>query len=537
MSGRTETKPRGSGFVGGQRIGGSLPKFGMPSDELQHVKSGAQQSRLSSLSSHLAFAGCITATAFIRWRLDREAAYPTGLDGGNWLAFGHAIFGEHIRASSLVYPPLIPVITVASERLFGTYGGVQAVAYGAGAAPALGAYVLLYNWGLQWRAAVLAGFLAASAGTGEAMAWGGYPQLVGLGILPLFILALDKFLTSQSLQTAIAPALLLLLALATSDFVGLFTLLVGFIYLVTRFWLLARTRKGNSVRNVLLGFGATVALALPMAPTYYALAAGTATNELVKLGARTSGTALDAFNGVIKDFSAFWLAAFVVAFLAPVLLLMGRDRLPLLSGAILVPSAALLAIGGENRIAYLVPLGIVVGLGAWLELLWKLPDWARPSLHAALVICLAIDVLFGTLYYASQLEYYKVLDPNVVQGLARLSAVSGPNQVIAVSPAPNDWELGWWVEGAAHRRSIYAGNPIWLSFSDEKTRNAIANNIFAPQNDVDQSRAEARLAGATYLFVAKDWSGYQSWVTNGGGIDPTAIVYQNDGVLIIETGA
>jgi hypothetical protein len=96
--------------------------------------------------------------------------------------------------------------------------------------------------------------------------------------------------------------------------------------------------------------------------------------------------------------------------------------------------------------------------------------------------------------------------------------------------------LGWWVEGAAHRRSIYAGNPVWLNFPDEKTRNAIANRIFAAQNDVQKSRQEARLAGASYLFVDKEWSGYQNWVANGLGVDPGAIVYQNESVLIVATG-
>src|SRR5207249_2447342 len=169
--------------------------------------------------THLAFVGIIGVVSLIRWRLLRDTPYPTGLDGGNWLAYGHAIFGEHIRSSSLVYPPVVPVLAVASERLFGSFEGLRTLAFIAAAAPAAGFYVLLYVWGLKWRAAPLAGFLAASAATGDPMAWGGYPQLIGLGMLPLFVVALERFLTSHRLVHAFAPALVLLGVLATSDIV------------------------------------------------------------------------------------------------------------------------------------------------------------------------------------------------------------------------------------------------------------------------------------------------------------------------------
>ncbi len=517
-------------------IGSSLPIRTMP---IEGPRSRSLASRLPAgvRVQHLAFAGVVSAVALIRWRLLRDTPYPTGLDGGNWLAFGHAIFGEHLRSSSLVYPPVVPVIAVASERLLGTYGGIQALAFAAGAAPAIGSYALLYAWGLRWRAVALAGFLAASAGTGEAMAWGGYPQLIGLGILPLFILALDRFIASDSIRGAFAPALLLLAALATSDLVGPFSALVGLIYLVTRFGLLLRMGKGNSPRHIAFGVGLSVTLALTMAPVYLELVPGIATNGRAQLTAHASAqSALDAFSAATQDLPTVWLVALAVAFAAPLLILVRNDRLPLLSAAILIPSAALLALVSEYRIVYFVPLGIVVGLGAWSEMLGKLPEWGRRSLDTAVITCLVVDVVVGTQYYAIQRDYYKVLDPGVVLSLARLDTISGPQQLIAVSPAPGDWELGWWVEGAAHRRSIYAGNPVWLNYPDEKARNAIANRIFAAQNGVEQSRQEARLAGAAYLFVDKEWSGYQNWVGNGLSVDPGAIVYQNESVLIVATG-
>lgn len=490
------------------------------------------------MATHAAILGVIVAVSLIRWRLMRGSNYPTGIDGGNWLAFGHAILGEHIRSSTLAYPPVVPLLAVACEWMLGLYAGVQALAFASAAAPALGTYVLLYGWGLRWRAVLLAGFLAASAATGEAMAWGGYPQLIGLGILPLFILALDRFLTSRSLVSALPPAFLLLASLATSDLIGPITVLVGSLYLVVRYVDLARRHEGNSGRNVLLGMGLSVLLALLMTPTYFGLVGGASSNEHAKLASQQSiASAISALNAVAQDLPSFWLAALLLAILSPLVLAMRGDRrLALLSASILVPSIALLVGAGERRIADLFPLGIIAGLGAWSEMISRTPQWGARAITAAVVTFLAVDVLIGTQYYAIQRNNYAVLNTGLVRGLDRLVAMSGSQQIIAVSPAPNDWALGWWVEGAARRPTVYAGDPIWLNYADEKARNAIANRIFSPQNNFELSRQEARDAGARYLFVDKGWSEYQTWASHGLRDDPAAIVYENESVLIISAG-
>jgi hypothetical protein len=269
------------------------------------------------------------------------------------------------------------------------------------------------------------------------------------------------------------------------------------------------------------------------------LANGAASNEQIKLATHPSAiSAVASFNAVAQDLPLFWLVGLGAAVLTPLVLVARRDhRLALFSVCILLPSIALLVGAGERRVANLLPLGIVAALAAWWDVQEPLPTWSRRSLNAALIACLVIDVLIGTQYYATQRGYYAVLNPGLVQGLAELSRVSGPQQLIAVSPAPNDWELGWWVEGVAHRRTIYAGSPVWLNYPDEKARNAVANRIFSSENDFESSRLEARDAGAKYLFVDKAWSAYQIWASHGLRDDPGSIVYENESVLIIASGA
>jgi hypothetical protein len=476
----------------------------------------------------------IAAVAFIRWRLLQYTPYPTGLDGGNWLAFGHAIFGEHIRSSSLAYPPLVPVIMVGLERVLGTYGSIQAIAFAAAATPAIGAYLLLYAWGLGWRSAVLAGFLAPSSGTGETMAWGGYPQLIGIGLLPVFVLALDRFLAARDFRTAIPAALLLLASLATSDLVGPITVVVGLVYLAVRYALLRKMHEGNSVRNLLLGIALSIVLALPLAPIYLGLLPGAASNHPLPASVLNDTTAI---QSVTADLPTFWTVCLAATLLSPVALIARRDyRLIVVSLSLIATSVALMVTGGIGRPAYLLPLGIVISLGAWASAIDRLPDWIQSSFNAAIITCLVIDVLIGTQHFADQQRYYSVINPGLVQGLTKLSAVSGSQQVVAVSPAQNDWALGWWVEGAARKRTIYAGNPIYLNYQDEKARNSVANRIFSAENDFETTRQLARDAGAAYLFIDKAWADYSVWSGRGRGTNPAAIVYENDSVLIVATG-
>jgi hypothetical protein len=246
---------------------------------------------------------------------------------------------------------------------------------------------------------------------------------------------------------------------------------------------------------------------------------------------------LAAVQAVFNDFPTFWVVSLAATALSPLTLIARRDyRLVVLSVSIILISLSLMVAGGVGRPAYLLPLAVVVGLAAWASAFERLPDWIQSSFNAAIITCLVIDVLIGTLFYADQRSYYTVLNPGIVQGLDRLSSVGSPRQVVAVSPAPNDWALGWWVEGATHRQTIYAGNPIFLNYSDEKARTAIANSIFSPDNDFETSRRLARDAGASYLFVDKEWSDYSAWASRGLGMDSSAIIFQNDSVLIVATG-
>ena len=82
------------------------------------------------------------------------------------------------------------------------------------------------------------------------------------------------------------------------------------------------------------------------------------------------------------------------------------------------------------------------------------------------------------------------------------------------------------------RRTLYAGNPVWLNYPDERERNKEANQIFSLTNDFQDSLAIARQYGVSYLLVDKAWAGYAIWSQS---IRQTDVIYDNAAVVIIAT--
>jgi hypothetical protein len=313
------------------------------------------------------------------------------------------------------------------------------------------------------------------------------------------------------------------------------TALVGVIYVIARYSFLAIKREGNSLRNFVLGSGLIMVFTFPAVPIYIALAPGVIAAQHQKLaGAGSLMRAIFAMQATAFDLPTFWEIGFALALVAPVTVMTTSHRLAILTASFL-PVVALLVWSGESRLAYLAPVAIVFGLAAWWHLATRLSTWARRTIDAAVVTFVLLDVVIGSQHFAFDRDMYTLLTPGVVQGFDQLRAHSRAQDVIAVSPTVNDWELGWWVEGAARRRAIYAGNPIWLTYADEKSRNAIANRVFSPDASVSDSLRQAREAGAEYVFVDKQWSAYRAWSTRGLKDTPNRIIYENEAVLIIAT--
>jgi hypothetical protein len=490
----------------------------------------------------IAFLGTI---AVLRWQVINSLPEPSGVDGGNWLAFGHALLGSHSRSSSIMVPPLVPLLAVGLEAVFGPLQGIEVLALAASLAPAAGTYVLLRRY-LGARALLLAGLLAPAATTGEAAAWGGYPQLIGLGLLPLILWAVDHFVSQRRLRWAWATSILLFLTLITSDLIGAASVAIALVFLLLRTSLVDKSER-PSRRLVSLGFLIVALPSLALTPIYLALSTGVFHNEATKGSNQHINVTnlLPTMDNLFKENIRFWYLVLLLALVSPLVLLVRRGRpLAAAATAVLIPTAGALLLLRELRVLFLLPLAIALGLGA----IWRLPATShRPmfggldkGLIAGMSLALALESGLGIRVFQQQVQWYSALSPELITGLRQLDAVAPRDAVLAVSPAANPshqdgWPMGWWVEGLLDRPTYYASNLEWLNFADERSRASLANEMFSQSQGVSGAIRLARKNHISYLVVATGWTGYRLWVSTGGLLEGTRIVINSDTILVIST--
>lgn len=144
-------------------------------------------------------AGLIRVVVHARW------GELTGLDTGNWLTIGNAWLGAGVfDGAASVYPPVVPVSAALLGRLLEpiavmlVLGFVATVVHGAAAA------FVLWRCGCGWWTVPLVAALVSGSAVGEAVAWGGTPQLLGLGLALLVLYYVARLLLAPSMRTAAA---------------------------------------------------------------------------------------------------------------------------------------------------------------------------------------------------------------------------------------------------------------------------------------------------------------------------------------------
>ena len=492
--------------------------------------------------------------ALLRWQIISASPEPSGLDGGNWLAIGHQMLGSGWRSALALYPPVVPLLMAVLGSFWGPMLAAEALATVSSLAPSIGVYVLMRET-LRVRAAILAGLLATSATVGEAAAWGGYPQLLGLGAVALLLWAVNRFVLMPDPARAFVISVFLFLALASNELVGVSALVIAGIYLVVRLRQIGpQVRSGPRLLAVSLVI-ATLPSAL-LIPVYVAIGRGYVENEATRVSNQHVDIAnlFSNLNNLFKDNVGLWYVILAIAFASPLILLVKRVEArrrqrngfgrPLAAASTAVMLAVVigaLAIG-EVRLLYLLPVAMIISLGAWWTLLAQARGPIAASLDHVLVgvmaLVLAVEAALLMPTFQAQVQWYTVLSPGLVSGLHDLDRVADRHAIIAVSPAANPtnqdgWPLGWWVEGLLGRPTYSASDFQWLNTRDERTRATIANDMFAPSKGIGYAIGIAQKHQIQYLVVATGWKGYQQWIS--GKPPPTAVspVTQNESVLIL----
>ncbi len=481
------------------------------------------------------FAGVVCA---LRYATLVAGHAPPGIDTGNWLAFGHDLFSGPLRSGS-VYPPVVPLLELLSVRLFGLGPGVSVLATAASLAPAAALFVVLYRQGLAAWAIGLSALVLTAASTGEATAWGGFPQLLGIGLVMVFLWRLDAVLRRRSVRGALAAGLLLALLLATSHLIGAYALAAG--ALVVAAHLCFRVPQwGRPGRFACLGLVLLPSSAL--APLYLRLAR----TVLASVGSRqpTTGGGVKFWASELeftyRDARLLW-RSLLIASLVILAFEIGRRRESLwILAASMFAAAPLLALAThEPRFLYLLGMPAMLSIGLWIDGLRSVAAFAtvRKVAAVALTVGVASATLSGLDLFRVQRAYYGVLRPGTLQAITWLHDASPASAVVAVSPL-REAPLGWWVEGVARRKTLYASPLQWLNFPEERERARTANGIFAPTFPRPEGIERVCRAGVSDVLVAKAWGGLDAAALADLRVShPDAVAYENEDAIVLSAAA
>ena len=459
-------------------------------------------------------AAAAAVAVYRAWILARSGT-PAGIDTGNWLAFGHGLFGDDVKPDGLAYPPLIPFLVAAAVKMFGAAPGVAIVGATSALMPAAAAFLALRWGGLGPWAAVAAVVLALPA-VGEMTAWGGFPQLMAAPFVVAFLWLLDRSLRSPDTPTLLGAATAGALVLAASHFAAIGAAVAALTIVVNRFVIPPVGHPGEVFRRTVAVVGLTALFSLPLTIVYVRLVpaiVATRTNGLAAgmIGLDRLPSRFAEIHGAATPLLLLGLLAAVVAIVVP---RGSRDALWSVNAALLTGMMAAFLLTREPRVLYEAPLVAAVGLGTCArEILRTTSDGRRRLIAAAMVIGVSVTVLvtavIGLNEFPQQRRAYAIVNDDLLVALDWLRTETPEDSVIGV-PSLDSAPLGWWVEGLAERRTLAVIASEWTVFPEERRISARAIQVFdALEEDIAAGLREARRRGVDYLLIPTRSPTYQ----------------------------
>ena len=455
----------------------------------------------------VAVAGLATALATRRW--DQMGALPTGLDAGNWLAFGRGMFGDG-KSTAGAYPPLVPLLATLCRAAGETFDGLRVLAIASLLVPAFATYLVTRPAAGPWFAAGAAAIVAMARPFGEATAFGGYPQNLAAGFGLVAAGAGAAYLVDGRPRYALVAAAALALTALTHHLYFVFS--VAWLGAVAALWVLP-PGAGSLQR---LRSRATLALA-PAAglaaflPTWVLIARAGYSPPF-----NAAETSLwDSWEYATGGESWLWAAIAAVALAG----IFAGARDPRARPLWLVAAGALaaglggFAATGEGRLLALVFFGVAGGVAlAGHALNRRLAGTVLAGVPQALVLGLVFVVPYADDQAREDFAYYRTLEPGMI-GAARWLDANAEDETAVVGASGRGWPMGWWFEGLTGDARIVVGSDLrWVAFSEERDNARLAREFFAFARTEAEVRALGEREGVRYLvFSTADWTGWQDW--------------------------
>lgn len=480
-----------------------------------------------SVTWHLpATLGALVLVAAYRTVVIGSTGEPGGLDFGNWLMLGHQALGEPLaNAASVTYPPVVPALSVLIVSVLGVVWGTALFAGAASVMPALGVYASCRLLGIGWPAVPAAILVAAASSSGEAAAWGGVPQLLGLGLAAVVLALAQVTLENRSLRHAMLLAVSLF-ALAATTHLILAQAALAMAGLVAVNIAAEPARFG---RGTWLGRDGWLTLAgvtlLPLAvllPTYVQLTATVgqtfagSPRESAESGIVSFARAL---STVYRDLPVAWKPAIVVTMAMPVLLLTRRTRIRGLQSVVIALALSLwvvAVVSGHGRFVYLMPIAVALSMALWLSgapSALRTPPWGPVMLLCATAL-VTIASVRGLALFPTQRAYYgSIQPPGTVAGLDWVRDNTARDALIAVAPV-HGAPFGWWVQGYGRRAAMIGSEDRWLNIPQERSRAGDVVALLSSPNPLAAGvLSRAAELDIDYLLIPTAW----------GGLDPNEL--------------
>jgi hypothetical protein len=390
-------------------------------------------------------------------------------DGAHYIADADSLVGNGARG--LRHPPLFPALVALVRPLSGEPNSFLWAMAISMSLLAGSLYVLLRRW-LPFAASVL----GAAAGcllpiVAELFGWGGGATLLGTVMLVFTLAAMEAWVQQGGRRGFLVGACLGATALTHAFPFGVATIAIAVRTLVL---LLDRRRLGSGWDPLgWKGIASVVAVSAPALVLAYPFYFGPA----VSLGGFQLGLAWGYLRWAFGDGLGVWLLGATAV--AATLLTRHRGLIVFaLSLAVVVvvfPTVVEADSTYTNRVVYLLPIILALGVGAFLELIehglahlgWP---WFRPLTIAgtsALFLMLAFTTYLPRLQRA--VNYYNVWITS--RDLPILQSLRDGDGAVATSWRANDYSdgvnLSWYVEGLAKRPAYGPGDSFLASIPEQ----------------------------------------------------------------------
>ena len=432
---------------------------------------------------------------------------PSGIDGGNWLAFGTFV------RPGMVYPPLLPLAFAALVAAVGAPLATAVAGAAATAAPAI-AILAVLTWARRPVAGAIAALaVVASRAIGEVAAWGGYPQPIATAAALIALVALAAYLLGVSRVALATFAVSIAVVVATSHLIAVPT--AGAIALLLGGALVVYRRR--AVRPMAAATAFTLLPFIVLAPTYVAL--------FSTLGDGGGGIQIGDAERVL---GLGWPVYLAVLILVPFgLLLAGRrasiaaalssrDRALAAAGSAAAASWILAyAVSGEPRLLHDMVVLALFGIAAFVPAARAVvrEERGRRALMAGAFVVVVLLTATGLSVFPDQVAYYQILTRDRFSAIEWLADQTPPQPRSILVADLGGVPVGWWAEGMVGQEALFASDLRWLRFATERDRAKVANGLLYRSGFPGLASVSAiRQAGVQYVFLPS---------AGAFGVDPT----------------